>query len=47
MIQESTEGGEIQEIEQTLLERVFEMGDRTVNSPMTHRSGHGLAWCWR
>ncbi|MBK8699968.1 MAG: HlyC/CorC family transporter [Saprospiraceae bacterium] len=38
MIQESTEGGEIQEIEQDIVERVFEMGDRTVNSIMTHRS---------
>jgi len=38
MIQESTEGGEIQEIEQDIVERVFEMGDRTVNSLMTHRS---------
>ena len=46
MIQESTEGGEIQEIEQDIVERVFEMGDRTVNSLMTHRSWHGLAWCW-
>ena len=27
MIQESTEGGEIQEIEQDIVERVFEMGD--------------------
>lgn len=38
MIQESTEGGEIREIEQDIVERVFEMGDRTVNSLMTHRS---------
>ena len=38
MIQESTDGGEIQEIEQDIVERVFEMGDRTVNSLMTHSS---------
>jgi putative hemolysin len=36
MIQESTDGGEIREIEQDIVERVFEMGDRTVNSLMTH-----------
>lgn len=38
IIQESTEGGEIAEIEQDIVERVFEMGDRNVDSLMTHSS---------
>ncbi len=37
IIQESTDGGEIAEIEQDIVERVFEMGDRNVDSLMTHR----------
>lgn len=37
IIKESTDGGEIQEIEQNIVERVFEMGDRKVKSLMTHR----------
>ena len=38
IIKESTEGGEIQEIEHNIVTRVFEMGDRKVNSLFTHRS---------
>jgi putative hemolysin len=38
IIKDSAEGGEIQEIEQDIVERVFEMGDRKVKSLMTHRS---------
>ncbi len=38
MISESTESGEIQEIEQDIVERVFALGDRKVSSLMTHRS---------
>lgn len=38
IIQESTDGGEIQEIEQDIVERVFDLGDRKVTSLFTHRS---------
>lgn len=38
IIKESAEGGEIQDIEQSIVERVFELGDRKVNSLFTHRS---------
>ena len=38
IIKESTEGGEIQEKEHEILERVFELGDRRVNTLATHRS---------
>ncbi len=38
IIQEGTEGGEVQEIEQDIVERVFHLGDRTVSSLMTHRN---------
>lgn len=38
IIQEGTDGGAIQEIEQDIVERVFSLGDRTVSSLMTHRS---------
>lgn len=38
IIKEGTEGGEIQEIENDIVERVFHIGDRKVNSLMTHRS---------
>jgi putative hemolysin len=38
MIQESTEGGEIQQIEQNIVHRVFALGDRKVGALMTHRS---------
>jgi putative hemolysin len=37
IIKEGTEGGEVQEIEQNIVERVFHIGDRKVNSLMTHR----------
>jgi len=37
MIQQSTEGGEIQEIEQNIVQRVFALGDRKVSELMTHR----------
>lgn len=38
IIRESAEGGEIQDIEQDIVERVFEFGDRRVNSLITHKS---------
>lgn len=38
IIKESAEGGEIKDIEQNIVERVFELGDRKVNSLFTHRS---------
>ena len=38
IIQEGTEGGEIQEVEQYIVERVFNLGDRNISSIMTHRS---------
>lgn len=38
IIQDSTTAGEIQEIEQDIVERVFALGDRTVSEIMTHRS---------
>ncbi len=38
IIQEGTEDGEVQEVEQELVERVFNLGDRNVGSIMTHRS---------
>ncbi|MES2545118.1 MAG: hemolysin family protein [Bacteroidota bacterium] len=37
IIKEGTEGGEVQEIEQDIVERVFHIGDRKVDSLMTHR----------
>ncbi|WP_396159451.1 hemolysin family protein [Flavobacterium sp.] len=37
IIKEGTEVGEVQEIEQDIVERVFHIGDRKVNSLMTHR----------
>ena len=37
IIKEGTEGGEVQEIEHDIVERVFHIGDRKVNSLMTHR----------
>lgn len=42
MIQEGTEDGEVQEIEQDIVERVFHLGDRKVSSLMTHHSD--LEW---
>ena len=38
IIQESTAEGEIQEVEQDIVERVFNLGDRDIASIMTHRS---------
>ena len=38
IIKESADGGEIQDIEQNIVERVFELGDRKVNTLFTHRS---------
>jgi putative hemolysin len=38
VVQEGTEGGAIQEIEQDIVERVFTLGDRNVASLMTHRN---------
>lgn len=42
IVQESAEVGEIQEIEQNIVERVFALGDRKVREIMTHRSD--LIW---
>jgi putative hemolysin len=38
IIQEGTDGGEVQEIEQDIVERVFHLGDRKISSLMTHRN---------
>jgi putative hemolysin len=38
IVHEGYEGGEVQEVEQDIVERVFHLGDRTVGSIMTHRS---------
>lgn len=38
MVQESAQGGEIQLIEQSIVQRVFALGDRKVSELMTHRS---------
>ena len=38
MVRESAAGGEIRGIEQDIVERVFELGDRRVNSLMAHRT---------
>lgn len=42
IIRESTEGGEIQPIEQDLVQRVFALGDRRAGELMTHRMD--LVW---
>lgn len=42
IIQEGTEAGEVLEVEQEIVGRVFSLGDRTVDSIMTHRSD--LVW---
>lgn len=42
IIQEGTDGGEIQEVEQDIVERVFNLGDRKIGSIMTHRND--LIW---
>jgi putative hemolysin len=38
IVRESAEGGEIDNIEHSIVERVFELGDRKVNALMTHHS---------
>lgn len=38
MIDEGTENGEVQEVEQDIVERVFSLGDRALSSIMTHRN---------
>jgi putative hemolysin len=38
LIKESAERGEIQNIEQDIVERVFELGDRRINTLLTHRT---------
>ncbi len=38
LVKESAEGGEIQDIESSIVSRVFELGDRRVGSLLTHRS---------
>ena len=42
IIQEGTEHGEVKEVEQRIVGRVFSLGDRTVESIMTHRND--LVW---
>ena len=38
IVQDSADGGEIREIEQDIVHRVFALGDRKVSELMTHRS---------
>lgn len=38
IVKESAQGGEIQDIEHNIVERVFEFGDRRANSLLTHRT---------
>lgn len=38
IVREGTEGGCVQEVEQDIVERVFNLGDRNISSIMTHRS---------
>ncbi len=38
IVKEGYDGGEVQEVEQDIVERVFNLGDRKVGSIMTHRS---------
>ena len=42
IIQEGTEGGEVQPVEQDIVERVFLMGDLKIDSIMTHKKD--LVW---
>ncbi|MDR2764500.1 MAG: hemolysin family protein [Tannerella sp.] len=42
VVKEGFDGGEVQEVEQDIVERVFILGDRNVGSIMTHRSD--IAW---
>lgn len=38
VVLEGVKGGEVQEVEQDIVDRVFHLGDRTIGSIMTHRS---------
>ena len=38
MIDQGTENGEVQEVEQEIVDRVFSLGDRSINTIMTYRS---------
>lgn len=38
IVKEGFDGGEVQEVEQDIVERVFSLGDRNIGSIMTHRS---------
>ncbi len=38
MIDEGTENGEVQEVEQDIVDRVFSLGDRSIDTIMTYRS---------
>ncbi len=38
VVKEGFDGGEVKEVEQDIVERVFNLGDRNVGSIMTHRS---------
>lgn len=38
MIDEGTESGEVQEVEQDIVDRVFSLGDRSISTIMTYRS---------
>ncbi len=38
MIDQGTESGEVQEVEQDIVDRVFSLGDRSINTIMTYRS---------
>jgi putative hemolysin len=42
VVKEGFDGGEVQEVEQDIVERVFTLGDRDVGSIMTHRND--LVW---
>lgn len=42
IIREGTEVGEIQEVEEDIVSKVFNLGDRKIESIMTHRSD--LVW---
>ncbi|ETK13472.1 hypothetical protein T235_00550, partial [Tannerella sp. oral taxon BU063 isolate Cell 8/11] len=42
VVQEGFDSGEVQDVEQDIVERVFTLGDRDVGSIMTHRSD--LIW---
>ncbi len=42
IVQESAQGGAIEKIEQSIVQRVFALGDRRVSELMTHRGD--LVW---